>query len=411
MSRIVQNTIKCFNPIVSVFYEHNTNYKINKVIGAGVIDQIGKCLNLIGVQKPLIVTDQMLVKLGLLNPMLKSIKDAGLDYTIYDGVKPDPTVEICEMGVKISLENKCDAVISFGGGSSMDAGKVISGLAKNPKFIGQPKKYMGMQNLTKFRRNNGTLPIIAVPTTAGTGAEVTIGAVIADTKSHKKGIVMDTGFISRHVYLDTSLTLGLPNHITASTGIDALTHAIEAYISGVASKESKVNSLSAIKALLKYLPIATNEGSHVKAREEVLNAAYTAGLAIGRCHIGSVHAIGHNVGGTFGIPHGLCIAVVLPHILELNLQNSRKCQKDFATIAVSLGLASDKNNDMKAATSFVTAIKELLRTLNLPEKLEHLDESKFDDIVKASIKEAYLYPIPRYVNRSEILMILNKIKK
>lgn len=410
MSRILQNIIKSFNPITTIVYEKNTKADIKKVIGQGVSDQIGSCLSSLGLKKPLIVTDQILVKLGLLNPMLNSIKECGLDYVIFDEVKPDPTVEICEMGAEVLIKNKCDSVISFGGGSSMDAGKVISGLGKNPIFIGQPKKYMGMIHLSKFGRKNGTLPIITVPTTAGTGAEVTIGAVIADTKSHKKGIVMENGFISRHVYLDTTLTLGLPSHITATTGIDALAHAIEAYISGLAIERSKANSIFAIKTLFEYLPIVTKDGSHVQGREEVLNAAYKAGLAIGRCHIGSVHAIGHNVGGVFGIPHGVCIATILPHVLELDLKTSKKCQQDFAEIAVSIGLVADKNNEIEAARSFVKAVKDLLRTLNIPEKIENLDVTKFESIAKAAIKEAYLYPIPRYIDKDEILMILNKIK-
>jgi alcohol dehydrogenase len=410
MSKIIQDTIKIFNPITTIVYEKNTKAKINKVKGQGVSDQIGECLHLMGVKKPLIVTDQMLVKLGLLNPMLNSIKKSELDYVIFDGVKPDPTVEICEIGVTKLLENKCDGVISFGGGSSLDAGKVISGLAKNPEFIGKPKKYMGMQHLSKFKRSKGTLPIITVPTTAGTGAEVTIGAVIGDTESHKKGIVMDNGFISRYVFLDTTLTMGLPSHITATTGIDAFSHAIEAYISGLATENSKANSISAIKTLLKYLPIATKDGLNVEAREEILNAAHLAGLAIGRCHIGSIHAIGHNVGGTFGIPHGFCIAAVLPHIMELDLQKSKKCKKDFAEIAVNVGLATEENSDTVAATLFVHAVKELLVTLNIPAKLKNLDENKFDEVANAAIKEGYLYPIPRYVTKKEMLIILNKIK-
>lgn len=410
MSKIVQSTIGFFNPITSIVYEKTTQCDIDKKIEKNVTGKTGPLLKSLGIKKPVIVTEKILLDLELLNPMMESLEKEGIDYHIYDGVIPDPTFQLCEECARIAYNKQCDAVIAFGGGSSIDAGKLIAGLTKNPNLIGKPNRYMGMKNFLRFKRSQGNLPIIAIPTTAGTGAEVTMGAVISDGNTHKKDIVLDSGFVSRHVLLDPQLTVSLPEDMTAMTGLDALSHAVESYISGVATDYSKAYSVEAMKDLFKHLPQAVADGDDLDAREKVLNASYVAGLAIGRGHIGSVHAIGHNVGGTYGIAHGLCMSVILPKVTDANIEKSKKCRQYYAELATALGLCTPEMSIKEKALTFSNELKRFVKLLGLPSTLD-LDKSKFDKVAKAAVAEAYQYPIPRYIGQKEILSILDSISR
>lgn len=402
MSKVTHALYAMANPVLNVAYEILQSKDVKVYKGAGSINQIGSVVKKLGCKKPLFVTDSVIVQLNLLEDALSSLKKENLDFAVFDGVKSDPTSTVITDAVDVFLKNECDAVISFGGGSSIDSAKVISGLAKNPRV----KKYMGMSKMMSFTLRNGTFPLISVPTTSGTGAEVTMGAVISDAETHQKSVVIDKNFTAKHVFLDPMLTIGLPPNITAATAFDALVHAIEAYVSKFATRKSNTSSISAIKDIFEFLPIAYEDGKNVEARNKVLIASNEAGFAIGRTHIGAVHSIGHNAGAIYGIPHGLIVGMILPHIMEIYLE---KCERQFAELARAINAVSHSDSQSAAARKFIDRVWELSERVGIPKTHEKIAVDKFEEIAEKAIKESYGYPIPTYVSKEDIINILNNI--
>ena len=300
--------------------------------GADSVKVLCRTIGQFGIKKALIVTDKPLVELGALDTTLAWLTEQSVAYEVYDGVLPDPTQSVVDNGIAALKQAQCDAVLAFGGGSSIDAAKVIALAAANDC---KAEDCLGLKQCKL-----PTLPFFAVPTTAGTGSEATMFAVISDNETHEKGGVVDPTLIPCATALDPVLMKGLPPHITAATGMDALTHAIEAYIGVWEMSETRFYSMSAIKLIFDHLPEACANGDNLEAREAMALASHYGGLAITSALVGYVHAVSHNLGGKYGVPHGLANAMVLPHVLDLMKDTAAKKMADIA-LHVGLGEASE----------------------------------------------------------------------
>ncbi len=358
--------------------------------GAGSSLELCRHIAAEGHRKVLIVTDAMLVKLGLLDKMKAELDKAGVAYVIYDGVLPDPTVEQIEAGFEILKKNDCKAILAIGGGSSIDAAKVIGARAKNNKPI---VKMAGL-----FRVYWGMLPLYVVPTTAGTGSEVTIAAVVSDRAQKRKLPLMDLKLMPTACALDGELMTGLPPHITSATGMDALTHAVEAFISRNAMKRTDEKAIAATQLIFKYLPTAVSEGSNVEARQQMARASNLAGIAFTQAGVGYVHAIAHNFGARYHTPHGLANAIVMPHVLDFSKPN---CAGRLAELARACGIGNASAGDDALADAFIARIRELKVQFGIPEQLEALRADDIVPIAVAARAEArFTYAVPRYMDQS-----------
>lgn len=349
-----------------------------------------------GARRLLIVSDKPLVDLGLIQPLLDHCTELGVDCAVFDGVLPDPTFAIVDQGLKIFQAHRSDAVLAIGGGSSIDTGKTIAAAATNGF---EPRKLEGY-----FKVKNPPVPLYAIPTTSGTGSEVTKGAVIADSETHLKAYVADPKMVPLALALDPTLLAGLPAPITAATGMDALTHAIEAYVSVWRNPRCEHYALAAIKMIFANLPTAYQDGGNLNAREQMSLAACYAGLAINDTNIGNVHALAHQLGRVYGTPHGLANAIVLPYVLEQMLD---ACAPRLAELARILGF-SDSAEDLEAAEIFIARVVQLNRLLNIPAGLDKLRRVDFDDLARAAAKEGSMLPVPVLVSASEFVSVLER---
>lgn len=351
-----------------------------------------------GHKKILIVTDEMLVKLGLLNGIEDALKEAGADYVIFDGVLPDPTVALIESGVDLLKSHGCDAIIAVGGGSSIDAAKVIGARAKNNKTV---QKMAGL-----FRVFFGMLPLYAVPTTAGTGSEVTIAAVVSDPDQQRKFPIMDTALMPTAAALDGKLMTGLPAPITAATGMDALTHAVEAFISRAAFKATDSDAIEATKLILQHLETAYDDGANLESRQAMARASHLAGRAFTQAGVGYVHAIAHNFGAFYHTPHGLANAIVMPHVLDYSLP---KCASRLAELARASGIAS-AGSDEDVANAFIQKIRDLNAKFGIPSTLDKLQNEHIPGIASNARAEArFTYAVPRYMNQNEAIEVISRM--
>lgn len=359
--------------------------------GAGSSLKLCESLSHMGINKVLIVTDEMLPKLGLLDATQKKLEELGIDYVLFDKVVPDPGYQIVEDGVSQGIKNQCNAVLGFGGGSSLDAAKVIAARMTNDVPIG---KLVGV-----LKVRTAPVAIFTVPTTAGTGSETTIAAVVSDPVTNQKTPVIDPKLVPIAAALDPELMTGLPPHITAATGMDALTHAVESYISRHAAPDTDVYALSAIKMIMKHLPVAYEDGNNLAAREAMALASFYAGAAFTKANLGYVHAIAHQFGAFYHTPHGLANAIVLPKVLDYSLPAA---QSRLAELAVATGLGHQSEDDTALAKKFVASVKELNAQIGIPVTLDKLKKEDIPAIVKGALKEAhYLYPVPRYMDNKQ----------
>jgi alcohol dehydrogenase class IV len=350
-----------------------------------------------GVDKVLIVTDEMLPKLGLLDTTQKKLEELGIEYVLFDKVVPDPGYQIVEDGVAMGVKSGCNAVLGFGGGSSLDASKVIAARMTNDDPI---SKMVGVLKVKK-----APVPIYAVPTTAGTGSETTIAAVVSDPDSNQKTPVIDPKLVPVAAALDSELMTGLPPHITAATGMDALTHAVESYISKHATPDTDVYSLAAVKMIMKHLPVAYEDGGNLAAREGMALASFYAGAAFTKANLGYVHAIAHQFGAFYHTPHGLANAIVLPKVLDYSLPAARS---RLAELAVATGLGHQTEDDAALAEKFVASVKDLNEKIGIPVTLDKLKKEDIPAIVKGALKEAhYLYPVPRYMDSKQCTQMVS----
>ncbi len=370
-------------------------------IGSGKVNEMGEILKYNNSKKVLIITDKVLKSLGLLDNMISAIEKEGIKAIVFDEVTPDPTFSIVEKALSICKRNECDSIIAFGGGSVIDASKVVSVCATNEKT---PKEMEGT-----LKVKNSSLPFIAVPTTAGTGSETTIVAVISDDATHKKTTIIDPKIVPTVAVLDPELTTGLPPHITSTTTMDALTHALEAYVGEYATEETDKQAINAIKLIFENLPIAMENPKDLKARENLLLGSFYAGMSFTRALVGYVHAFSHNIGGKFGVPHGLGNAVLLPHVLESYLVNDTVVDKIFKLCEI-LDMVDSKATKKANVKAFVNKIREFNTQFGIPERLEKFPAHAIDTIIDASFKECHGgYPVPVYYTKEEARELLSKV--
>lgn len=368
---------------------------------AGTDSSLQLCNSIIqfGYKRVLIVTDKALHEMGLIDPVKERLGSANVIVTIYDGVEPNPTFAQVKGGLALVKSNQCDAILAFGGGSSIDAAKVISLAATNDM---PPEKLVGT-----FKAKKPGLPLFAIPTTAGTGSEASIAAVISDPITHQKGIVGDPKTVPTAAALDPKIMLGLPPAITAATGMDALTHAIEAYLSTLATEESDSYALASAKLIFANLRKAYVEGSDIQAREGMAIASFYAALAFNQTALGYVHGIAHQFSAYYNTPHGLANAIVLPHVLDFQKD---ACEKRMANLALTLELGSESESVSALAQKFVNAIRELNNYLEIPSTLSSLKSVDIPRIAKAALKEShYNYAVPEYMNQKRCEILIAKM--
>ncbi|MCG6912157.1 MAG: iron-containing alcohol dehydrogenase, partial [Deltaproteobacteria bacterium] len=313
-----------------------------------------------GIGNVLVVTDRVLMDLKLLDGLQASLAAHDIQYTIFDDVQPNPTIENVENGREVYKKNRCKAIIAFGGGSPIDCAKTIGARIRNPWL---PVRFMrGL-----FRVLVPIPPFYCIPTTAGTGSETTIAAIVTNAKTHEKFAIMDTKLIPKIAVLDPELMIGLPPHITSTTGMDALTHAVEAYINRSGTAYTDENALRATKLIFENLEKAYNDGSDLEARNNMALASFYAGLAFTRAYVGYVHAIAHNLGGLYGVPHGLANAVVLPHVLEFSREAA---EKKLARLAIAGGIGTEDEPEETLSHRFIEKIKAMNAAMKIPSTIE-----------------------------------------
>ncbi len=369
--------------------------------GPGAIRKLPEFIKSKGVKKVLIVTDKGLMGIHLLDSLFEEMTKAGVEYVVYDGTEPNPSIENIEDARQLYVDNACEGLIAFGGGSPMDCAKAAGARVANPRI--PVKKMRGVLKLV-----HKLPPLFAVPTTAGTGSEVTLAAVVSDRKTHEKNAINDPRLRPKYAVLDPELTTGLPPHITSTTGMDALTHAVEAYIGRSNVKSTEMYAEKATKMIFESLETAYNDGKNVEARETMLKASYYAGMAFTRAYVGYVHAIAHNLGGFYGIPHGLANAVILPYVLEYYGETAHA---RLAKLAVIAGVKTD-GSDKEKAEAFIEAIKTMNKNMNIQDKFDCIKEEDIPTIVKRALKEGNpLYPVPKIMDEADCEAVIRRLMK
>ena len=355
--------------------------------------EIGKVAKKEKINSVLIVTDKGIVNNSLVDPVVAALQTSGISYYIYSDTQPNPTVQNVEDALQAYHANHCDALIAIGGGSSMDCAKAVGARVAYPK-----RTVNQLGGKLKVWRKLPTL--IAIPTTAGTGSETTLAAMITDSKSHHKYAIMSFPLIPKYAVLDASLTYSLPPHLTSTTGVDALTHAVEAYIGRSTSKETRRLSLEATKLVFENVEAAYKDGNNHTARENMLHAAYKAGIAFSKSYVGYIHAVAHSLGGKYGTPHGLANAVVMPYVLE---SYGKSVYKKLHRLGIAAGVATEEDAPMTGAIKFINAVKALNAGMNIPEKLSGIQKGDIPSLAKHAAKEANpLYPVPKLMTKKEL---------
>lgn len=361
--------------------------------GAGAIKRLPALIKSKNVKNVLVVTDKGLMSLHLLDSLFAAMEEQGIEYHVYDGVQPNPTIQNIEDAFAMYREHRCEGVVAFGGGSSMDCAKIAAARVVRPN-----KPVPKMRGLLKIIKK--LPPFFAVPTTAGTGSETTLAAVISNPETHEKYPINDPVLIPRYAVLDPELTVGLPKHITSTTGMDALTHAVEAYIGGSNTKDTFDKAEKAVKMIFENLPKAYENGKDVEARGQMLLASYYAGVAFTRAYVGYAHAIAHNLGGLYGVAHGLANAIILPYVLEYY---GASAHKRLARLAELSGAATpEMETDAQKAAAFIEAIKAMNKRMEIPDKFDCIQEADIPTLVKRALKEGNpLYPVPRLMDEAD----------
>lgn len=349
----------------------------------------------------LLVTDKGIKNLMLTKPLEDKIISNDIKLTIFDDTVANPTTKNVEDAVKLYKENNCKAIIAFGGGSAMDCAKATGARVANPKkSLGQ------MRGILKVRKK---LPLlIAVPTTAGTGSETTLASVITDSETRHKYAINDFPLIPKYAMLNAELTVGLPKHITATTGMDALTHAIEAYIGRSSTKQTRKCALYAVKTIFENLLEAYNNPTNIEAREKLLLASYNAGIAFTKSYVGYVHAIAHSLGGKYNVAHGLANAIILPYVLK---KFGRKIYKKLWQMGLYAGLF-DKNESIEVgAKIFIEKIEEMNSQMGIGTSIKEIQEKDIPSLAQTAEKEANpLYPVPVLYTAKQLEQIYYEVK-
>ena len=345
------------------------------------------------IKKILIVTDPGIVACGLMTKVTSVLAKEKISYSVYDQTSANPTVRNVEEALALYQKEHCQALLAIGGGSAMDCAKALGAR------IACPKKTLGQLKGTLHVLHRIPL-LIAVPTTAGTGSENTLAAVITDSEKKHKYVLNDFVLIPRYAILDAELTYSLPPHLTATTGMDALTHAVEAYIGRSTTKETREKALLAVKTIYQNIETAYHDGHNHAAREQMLNAAYLAGFAFSRSYVGYVHAVAHSLGGQYNIPHGLANAVLLPEVLE----SYGSCiHQKLHMLGCAAGVCTEQDSIKAGAGKFIASIRTLNKNMGIPDFLSGIQERDIETMSVHAAKEANpLYPVPKLMTRREL---------
>ena len=362
------------------------------LVGPGSSRRLGQAIAGFGHRRILVVTDAVIAKLGLLQGLTDALTSGGAKYAVFDEITPDAPIPLIERAIAFYRDHDCDTIVAVGGGSSMDASKAIAVAIANPgKDLRSLAGY--------FKGLRSPAPIYAVPTTAGTGSEVTVAAVIADPELQSKLVIVDTRIVPKMAALDPALMTGLPPAITAATGIDALTHAVEAFIGHWATDYTDGMALAAVGLIFGHLRTAYRDGADLEARENMALASTYAGIAFTRANVGYVHAIAHQFGGRYHTPHGLANAIMLPHVLRFSRD---AVVPRLAQLALRAGAGAAGDSDDELADKFLAAVDALNRDLGIPAHLAALREADIPALAKAACNEAHTgYPVPRYMTQAQ----------
>lgn len=346
-----------------------------------------------GCHHPLIVTDPGVAKLGLARTLEAALQVTGTPYSVYDKTVPNPTTETVEEALAVYSQDGCDSIIGFGGGSSIDCAKAVA------VRVAKPRKTLSQQK--GILRVHTKLPLlIAVPTTAGTGSETTLASVIVDADSRLKYAINDFPLIPRYAVLDPAVTATLPPSLTASTGMDALTHAVEAYIGRSTTKDTREDALEATRLIFQNLDAAYEDGSNMEARRNMLNASFKAGCAFTKSYVGYVHAIAHSLGGKYNVPHGYANAVILPLVLEAYGSTAVPALADLARAA---GVADEATDDRVAAWKFIQAVRAMKERFGIGDTFPELRAEDIPELARTAAAEANpLYPVPKLMSAEEL---------
>ena len=366
--------------------------------GPGAVKKLPALIKEKGLNKVLIVTDKGLTGLGLPNGLYEELTKTGIGYVVYDGVQPNPSIDNIEEARQMYVDNGCEGIIAFGGGSPMDCAKLAAARVVKPD---QP--VVKMRGVMKIMKK--LPPFFAVPTTAGTGSGTTLSAVVSNPKTHEKNACNDPVLRPKYAVLDPELTVGLPPHITSTTGMDALTHAVEAYI-GKSNVNSTRNYAEKATALIfANLETAYNDGKNIEARNNMLLASFYAGMAFTRAYVGYVHAIAHNLGGQYGIPHGLANAVILPVVLEAF---GSAIYPQLAKLADIAGVTGQSEEEK--AKNFIAEIYAMNERMNIPKGFAQIKEEDIPVIVERALKEGNpLYPVPVIWDKEEMTALVKSL--
>ncbi len=369
------------------------------LVGPGATRRLAQALAGFGHRRILIVTDATIVQLGLLKGFTHALAKAGGQFVVFDAVTADAPIPVVEKAIAFYQRRGCDAIVAFGGGSPMDAAKVVAYAVANRK---PPRKLVGY-----FKGLSAPVPLYAVPTTAGTGSEVTVAAVISDPEAGQKLVVADTRLVPAMAALDPHLMTGLPPAVTAATGMDALTHAVEAFLGQWATDATDRLALAAVGLVYENLRLAYREGKNLEARERMSLAATYAGLAFTRANVGYVHAIAHQLGGKYHTPHGLANAILLPHVLRFL---APAVTPRLAKLAAAAKVGTAKERPAARARKFLDSVEKLNHDLGIPKTVGALRAKDIPALAKAACWEADTnYPVPKYMSPEECERIIRQV--
>lgn len=369
------------------------------LMGIGSYKTVGKQVKALGASKALIVTDKGIVSAGICEKITEILDEEKIKYEIFDGAQPNPTVANVEDGLDVFKKNKCNCIISLGGGSPHDCAKGVGLVASNGGSI---KDYEGLDQSKK-----PMVPLIAVNTTAGTASEMTRFAIITDTDRHVKMAIVDWHTTPTIAINDPLLMVGMPPSLTAATGMDALTHSVEAFVSTAATPITDSNALTAIELISKYLRRAVKDGNDMEARDHMAYAEFLAGMAFNNASLGYVHAMAHQLGGFYDLPHGVCNAILLPHIEAFN---AKAVPERFIPIARAMGEDVDGLTPKKAANVAIKAIKKLSKDIGIPAGVGELGakEEDFPTLAENAMKDACGVTNPKQPTKEEIIKLYKK---
>lgn len=369
------------------------------LVGPGAAARLAQTVAGFAHRKVLLVTDETIAGLGLARPLAEALAAAGTGCVVFDRVTPDAPLPLIEQGIALFRQHACDAILAVGGGSVIDAAKVIGLAAANRKH---PRDLVGY-----FKGLHGPVPIYAVPTTAGTGSEVTVAAVVADPARGSKLVIADTRIVPAMAALDPCLMTGLPPLVTATTGMDALTHAVEAYLGEWSTDFSDRMALQAVAMIYRHLPRVHADGGDLAAREQMALASTYAGFAFTRANVGNVHAIAHQLGGLYHTPHGLANAVMLAPVLRFY---GAAVQRKLAVLAIAAGVGRHGEPAVALAKRFVESVDVLNRSLGIPPTLDALREADIPRLAEAACWEADThYPVPRVMSHKACEALLREV--